>query len=52
MAMTALTIWKKLEREMSDKYPVWSGINDMQLKVIVKNVHQREYSTDIFVNLD
>ena len=52
MAMIALSIWKKLEKEMSDKYPVWSGIHGMQVKEIVKNVRQCEYSTNIFVKLE
>ena len=41
MALSALEIWKKLEREMSDKYSAWSDINDAQMKSIVKNVLYR-----------
>ena len=51
-ALTALDIWNKLEREVSDKYPVWSGINDVQVKSIVKNIRAREHGTDLFVKLE
>ena len=37
---------------MLDKYPVWSGIIDVQVKSIVKNILAHEYSTDIFVKLE
>ena len=52
MALSALDIWKKLELEVSAKYPVWSGINDVQVKAIVKNTRHREYGTDMFVKLE
>ena len=52
MALSGLDILKKLEREVSDKYPVWSGINDTQVNSIVKNVQHREFDTDMFVQLE
>ena len=51
-ALTALDIWNKLEREVSAKYPVWSGINDVQVKSIVKHICAREHGTDLFVKLE
>jgi hypothetical protein len=52
MAMTGPKIWKALEKEVTEKYPVWSGLSNMQVQAIVKNVRAREYGFDMFVKLE
>ena len=41
MAMSGPKIWKALEKEVTEKYPVWSGLSNMQVQEIMKNVGAR-----------
>ena len=52
MSMSGPKIWKALEKEVMEKYPVWSGLSNMQVQAIVKNVQSCEYGTDMFVKLE
>ena len=43
-------IWGMINKEMSEKFAIWSGLKDSQVVNLVKNERAKDFGGDVFLN--